>query len=222
MPNLTTGFPKKTGNIEKDYDNLYSWAISLIDELKTILCNLDSGNVSEAGSVKAQNIDVSQAKIKDAQIKSLTADKLTAGTIDTGEITVRGGRTVKKTSADGIETSTKYEMDIQGDSIIFYEKGQIRIAIGKDQESDSYIFTVQNSDGTQGLFMKDDGNVVFTGQVTGKNAVFGTDVELGETANPQIRFMKPTGAVGATIYLNGEDLHINIPNGSVFINNREI
>ena len=88
MPNLTTGFPKRTGNLEEDYENLYNWSVSLIDELKSILCNLDSGNVTEANSVKAQNIDCTQARIKDAQMQSLTADKLTAGEIDAREIIV--------------------------------------------------------------------------------------------------------------------------------------
>ena len=150
MPNLTTGFPKRTGNLEEDYENLYNWSVSLIDELKSILCNLDSGNVTEANSVKAQNIDCTQARIKDAQMQSLTADKLTAGTIDAGQITVKG-------------ESDNGKMVMSGEKLVFFETGndKPRIYIGRD--GDDYIFSVQNSDATQGIYMDESGNIVITG-----------------------------------------------------------
>ncbi|MBQ3471651.1 MAG: hypothetical protein IJH17_04715 [Clostridia bacterium] len=160
MPNLTTALPRRTGNIEEDYDRLYNWAVSLTDELKSLLCNLDSGNVTEAGSIKAQNIDASQAKIKDAQIASLTADKLTAGTIDTEKITVKGtdenGRTMLMT----------------GEKIVFTEtvggRTYERIVIGNN--NGNYIFTVQNRGGTQGIYMTSNGEMQLTGDInTGKD-----------------------------------------------------
>lgn len=204
MPNLTTGFPKRTGNIEEDYENLYNWSISLIDELKSILCNLDIGNVTEAMSVKAQNIDCTQARIKDAQMQSLTADKLTAGTIDTGEITVKNER-------------GKYEMEMRGDSLIFYEDGVIRIALGRSEDG-GYIFTVQNKDETQGIYMDSGGNAVFTGEIrggkisadtvieAGHGGIFGTSIELGSVTNPKISFLKTSGTEGAYIqYDEGTD-----------------
>lgn len=157
MANLTSALPRRTGDLERDYNNLYSWATSLVDELKAILCNLDSGNVTEAAAVKAQNIDVSQAKIKDAQIKSLTADKLTAGTIDTGEITISN-----KDSSNSVVLDAK--------SMVFTdENGVKRIAFGRNADG-NYIYTIQNKDATQGIYMQDDGNINVTGVFsTGKD-----------------------------------------------------
>lgn len=55
MPNFTTGYPKRTGNREKDIENLNDWAVSLIDELKFLLANLDECNISEQYSEFLQN-----------------------------------------------------------------------------------------------------------------------------------------------------------------------
>ena len=47
MPNFTAGYPERTGNPQKDLDNLNDWAVALIDELKFVLANLDECNISE-------------------------------------------------------------------------------------------------------------------------------------------------------------------------------
>ena len=164
MPNLTTPFLNLKGqDINEDMKKINEWSVSLIDELKTILCNLDSGNVTEAGSVKAQNIDVAQARIKGAQIQSLTADKLTAGTIDTGEITI---------SNEEEKNGTKGRIEIANQQIVFTEDSVDRIIIGRtytlNEDGEKvwhYTFTVQNSDGTQGIYMDEDGNINITGAI---------------------------------------------------------
>ncbi len=48
MPNFTAGYPKLTGNNEKDIKILNDWATALTDELKFILSNLDECNISES------------------------------------------------------------------------------------------------------------------------------------------------------------------------------
>lgn len=189
MPNLTTGFPKRTGNLEDDYENLYNWSVSLIDELKSILCNLDSGNVTEANSVKAQNIDCTQARIKDAQMQSLTADKLTAGEIDAREIIVHHINASEidtgklNSGVVNIGCDDDYgRVLLDGDSLVFYEKvdGKLyqRIAIGRGDDG-NYIFTVQNRDETQGVYMDSDGTIRITGNFIGGNIDIETDAKVG-------------------------------------------
>lgn len=91
MPNLTTPIPPNlTGETENDLKKFKEWGTALIDELSYVLNNLDAGNVIEASSVKAENIDTSSARIENAQIGALTADKLTAGTVDTGKVSISG------------------------------------------------------------------------------------------------------------------------------------
>lgn len=182
MPNLTTALPRRTGDIEEDYDRLYNWAVSLTDELKSLLCNLDSGNVTEAGSIKAQNIDASQAKIKDAQIASLTADKLTAGTIDTGQITVTG-------SKDG------NTMTMTGDCIEFEDRGgNLRVYIGTiiddNTNTRKMIFLLQTAPDLQGnvqrIYMDDSGDIDITGNITGaSNISISNSIQIGNA----IRFL---------------------------------
>lgn len=173
MPNLTTGFPSlNSGDHNKDMKEMREWAMSLTDELRAILCNLDAGNVTEAGTVKAQNIDTAQAKIKDAQIKSLTADKLTAGTIDTGEITVQG------------ESKTG-KMTITGKTIEMYDSQNLRILIG--EKGGNYIFTVQSFDENgkaQGIYMDDKGEVYMTGHIqTEKDCIIKGELKVGFGGN---------------------------------------
>ena len=89
MPNLTTPIPPKlTGAAGDDIKAIKKWGTALIDELSYIFNNLDAGNVSEAASVKAENIDTSNAKIQNAQIGNLTADKLRTGQLNTNLVTV--------------------------------------------------------------------------------------------------------------------------------------
>ena len=77
MPNLVTGFPRKTGNTVQDIKEFYDWAVSLVDELKQLLNNLDAGNVLEAASVKADNV---------ADLENFIAEHITAGTIVTNTL----------------------------------------------------------------------------------------------------------------------------------------
>lgn len=150
MPNLTTPFPDLKGeDISEDMQKVKEWSISLIDELKYIFCNLDAGNVTEAGSVKAQNIDCTKARIRGAQIQSLTADKISAGTIDAELIGI------KDTSGNGA-------MEIAKQAMQFFEGNQLRIYIGRDNNG-NYIFLVQNADASQGIYMNESGNIVVTG-----------------------------------------------------------
>lgn len=171
MPNLTTPFLDLKGeDINDDMDKVQQWSVSLIDELKSILCNLDSGNVMEAGSVKAQNIDCTKARIKGAQIQSLTADKLTAGTIDAEVITVEG-------------KSDSGKMTMSGEKLEFWEKNsnQPRIYIGRSDNS--YIFIVQSSDGKQGVYMDSDGRISITGDIVGGKITSNAVIEVKEDVN---------------------------------------
>lgn len=77
MPNLVTGFPRKTGDTAQDVKEFYDWAVSLVDELKQLLNNLDSGNVLEAASVKADNV---------TDLENFIAEHITAGTIVTNTL----------------------------------------------------------------------------------------------------------------------------------------
>jgi hypothetical protein len=172
MPNLTTPFLHLGGtDINKDMDDVQNWSISLIDELKYILCNLDAGNCQEASKVKAQNIDCSKARIHNAQIQSLTADKLTAGTIDAGKITIKG------------EDEDGNKMVMSGKSLIFYEKDEKgrnmpRIYIGFDGQK--YVFEVYNKEGNKEITMNDDGNVIFSGTIRGGKIDSDTDINVNK------------------------------------------
>lgn len=55
MPNFTAGYPERSGNREKDIENLIDWAVSLIDELQFVLANLDECNISEQYKVYLEN-----------------------------------------------------------------------------------------------------------------------------------------------------------------------
>lgn len=206
MPNLTTPFLKLKGeDTSEDLKAIQEWTTALIDELKYILCNLDAGNVTEAGSVTASNIDCTKARIKGAQIQSLTADKISAGTIDAGEVTVAG-----KTD-DG-------SVCLTGDSIVMYDShSKLRIAMGVNEDG-NYIFTVQNADGTQGVYMDGNGEVYMTGTLNAKDGIIsGTAVNIGNVANPAINFSEPTGTTKASIYLMDGALYIEAE-GLIFKN----
>lgn len=47
LPNFIGEYPKRTGDTKKDVEILSDWAISLIDELKFVLSNLDECNIAE-------------------------------------------------------------------------------------------------------------------------------------------------------------------------------
>lgn len=173
MPNLTAPLPRKTGDLQTDFDELYHCYISLVDEMKSILCNLDSGNVTEAGSVKVQNLDASQAKIKDAQIASLTADKLTAGVIDAGQITVQGANAAGR-------------MELTGDYLVFLDKdNRRRIFIGN--ENGNMVFWIWNGKSgaqSQGIEMTQSGEITMTGNIeTSKDCKIWGELKVGLSGN---------------------------------------
>ena len=202
MPNLTTPFLRLSGDTEQDLKQIEQWSVALVDELKSVLCNLDSGNVGEAASVKAQNIDCTKAKIKDAQVQSMTADKLTAGTINVSEgISITGSHDDKTTGDYG-------SMNITNETIEMYERGNLRIAIGRDEDG-HYIFTVQSRDGNSGIYMKEDGNnsvVYLTGALTTtKDCSVGTSLSVGIGADAVINFMGPSNQPEAKIGIFSSD-----------------
>lgn len=236
MPNLTTSFPKQTGDSEKDIKRLYSWAVSLTDELKALLCNLDSGNVTEAAKVQASNIDCSKAKIKDAQVQSMTADKLTAGTIDAGEINVininADNINTGHLSTDDVEIGAESEtgkVQISGESMIFTEKLSngsevIRIALGKT-DTDTYIFTMQNANGSQRIYMDDSGNIILSGISIGEKIVLQDKDGIGKNEGGTISIDNNTVTIrgrnnrGINIETGG---NINLSCASLFLNGNEI
>lgn len=206
MPNLTTPFLKLSGDTEQDLKQIEQWSVSLVDELKSLLCNLDGGNVIEASSVKAQNIDCTKARIKDAQVQSMTADKLTAGTIDAREIDVIN------INADNINTGelnselvhvgssdADGSLEMTGDSIEFKENvaengmrvEKVRIAMGRT-ENGNYVFTIQSRDGKTGIYMDESGEVYLTGAIeTTKDCLIQGELRVG---------LYGTGQKGIRIY----------------------
>lgn len=198
MPNLTTPLLLLTGDTQTDLKRIDDWATGLVDDLKALFCNLDGGNVLEASSVKAQNIDCTKARIKDAQIQDLTADKLTAGTIDALEINVIN------INADNIVTGTldadkvtihgesaAGEMQQTGDCSAWIDKnGNTRILIGN--VNGSYIFIVQSADGRNGIYMDEDGKIHNSGSIeTDEDCLIQGELRVG---------LYGTGQKGIRIY----------------------
>lgn len=198
MPNLTTPFLKLSGDTERDLKQIEQWSVALVDELKSLLCNLDGGNVLEASSIKAQNIDCTKARIKDAQIQDLTADKLTAGTIDAEEINVIN------INADNIVTGTldadkvaihgesaAGEMQQTGDRSAWIDKdGNTRILIGN--VNGSYIFIAQSADGRNGIYMDESGKIHNSGSIeTDEDCLIQGELRVG---------LYGTGQKGIRIY----------------------
>ena len=153
MPTFTTGVPKKlSGDSIKDMGVFREWAVELIDELNYIFGNLDTSNVTEAGSVKAENIDTTTARIKSAQIEMLRADKINAGTLNLdNKITISG-------------SNGETELLIDSSSIEIKVNGKERLFVGRDDNND-FIFRMKSEDGLRGLVMDDYGNAYFTGTV---------------------------------------------------------
>lgn len=206
--NLNTQYPILTGDNKKDINVLYNWAVELVDELKNVLLKLDSSNVSEAGSVKAENINTNTARIKDAQIKSLTANKLTAGTIDANDIEVRninaynintGKLIINDNMGIENENGTLY---IDSNSITMLDnENNKRIQLGSDGMG--YMFTLLNKEGDKGLFMSDDGDVMFTGMLaTGEDAFVGNNLTLSGNRWSSIRWEDDDGREVAYIYFD--------------------
>lgn len=165
MPNLTTPVPARlTGDMSRDIGAIKKWGTALIDELSYILDNLDSGNVIEASSVKAENIDTTSARISNAQIGNLTADKLRAGTVDTDLVVVR---------------SESGNLSISGNSIRIDDGLFNRFVAEYDKENDIFRFELCNSEGMPTVSINSLGNAVFTGKIDSSeiysSTIVGTD-----------------------------------------------
>ncbi|MBE5039224.1 hypothetical protein [Ructibacterium gallinarum] len=184
MPNLTTPIPPRlTGQTQQDVKLLKEWGTALIDELTYLFHNLDAGNVSEAASVKAENIDTANAKITNAQIGALTADKLTAGTIDTGKVTV--------SSSDGCLTLSDSQITISDQN---YE----RFRAAYDKSTGRFDFVLCDKNGVPAVYIGSGGNAVFTGKVESasifSSTIVGTDsISYTGTTGGVFAQLDPTG-----------------------------
>lgn len=184
MPNLTTPIPSKlTGNTADDMKAIKKWGTALIDELTYIFNNLDTGNVKEAASVKAENIDTNNAKIQNAQIGALTADKLKAGTVDTNLVTVE---------------SESGNLSISGNEIIISDNRNERFCAKYDPAADLFNFTLYNSLGQPTVYINSLGNAVFSGKIDASeiysSTIIGTD---------SVSYKENTGGVFAEIDTTG-------------------
>ena len=165
MPNLTTPIPPKpTGNANADVFALKQWGTALIDELSYLFNNLDAGNVIEASSVKAENIETKTAKISNAQIGALSADKIQAGCVDTELVTV-GDR-------DG-------NLEISDSGITVADSNRTRFEAKYNKNTDKFIFRLFNEDGEPTISISSSGDAKFNGTVESANifssTIIGTD-----------------------------------------------
>ena len=165
MPNVTTPIPPNlTGNTETDVRRLKEWGTALIDELTYLFHNLDAGNVIEAASVKAENIDTTSATIGNAQIGALSADKLVAGSVDTEKVTV--------TDQDG-------NLEITGSELVIRDKNGKRFEASYNKTTNKFQFALFNKEGNPTVFINSDGNAVFSGKVESStiyaSTIIGTD-----------------------------------------------
>lgn len=183
---ITTGYPNQYGDIATQLKNLQDVVTSLIDNVEWAVCHLDAGNVVEASSVKAQNIDTTQAKIKDAQIKNLTADKIKAGKIDLSKgITIAG-------SGGQMEIADNFISMSDSD-------GNLRVEMGTD-DTGQFAFVIYSlktdKDGNQipAIYLDDDGEAVFSGTVQGGKITSDTSIDVTTDVH-----------VGKNIYLNSSN-----------------
>ena len=131
-----------------ELDGIFS---ELLRQLNFLLGNLGAENVIEAASVKAENIDTTNAKIVNAQIKNLTASKIKAGTLDLSKdiIITNGGSN---------------SMTITQDSIRIEVNGVTRFLLTPDNNG-TFGFGLYNAAGEPTVVVTGDGNAVFTGTV---------------------------------------------------------
>lgn len=167
MPNFTTPIPPKlSGNTHEDITAIKRWGTALIDELTYIFNNLDSKNVIEAASIKAENIDTTNAKISNGQIGALTADKLTAGTVDTSKITVK---------------DKNGKLKISGSEFAISDRNGERFCAAYDKTNDKFRFVLYNESGGPTVSINSDGNASFAGTVEGSaiysSTIVGTSCE---------------------------------------------
>ncbi len=168
MPNVTTPIPKNlTGNTQEDLRQLKEWGTALIDELTYLFHNLDAGNVIEAASVKAENIDTTSATIGNAQIGALSADKLVAGRVDTEKVTVTDG---------------DKQLEISGSEIVIRDENHDRFLAAYDKNSGKFRFFLCNEEGKPTVSISSDGNAVFSGQVESSAIFASTMIGTGSVA----------------------------------------
>ena len=165
MPNITTPIPPKlTGNANADVFALKQWGTALIDELTYLFNNLDAGNVVEAASVKAENIDTKNAKITNAQIGLITADKLRAGSVNTDLVSI--------SDDDG-------NLEISGSGITISDLNRRRFVAEYDKDSGRFLFKLFNSAGDATISINSAGDAKFSGTVESANiyssTIIGTD-----------------------------------------------
>ncbi|MDP4134133.1 MAG: hypothetical protein Q8882_08990 [Bacillota bacterium] len=117
-----------SGDLKKDVASLKDYVTRLYKEMEYILMNLDEENVSSAGSVAAENINTTNAKITSSQIKSLSADKINTGTLlvsgnmavenDSGSVSITStGLTVSDTDMTLINSGSTLKTIISNDGI---------------------------------------------------------------------------------------------------------
>ena len=159
MPNFTMPVPPKlSGNSRQDLIALKEWGTALADELSYLFSHLDAGNVSEAASVKAENINTNHARITNAQIGELTADKLTAGSVDTSVVTVQ---------------DKNGTLSMTGSALCIGDQNQNRLIAQYNKAQDTFTFALFNAAGDPTVYIDDDGNAIFTGTVE-SSSIFST------------------------------------------------
>jgi len=62
MANLTINLPQQTGEVEHDFNELFSWANRLVAELRTLIHTLDSSNIRSLSAEKLAGV-ISAARI---------------------------------------------------------------------------------------------------------------------------------------------------------------
>lgn len=187
MPNVTTPIPPNlTGNAEADVQKLKDWGTALIDELTYLFHNLDAGNVIEAASVKAENIDTSGATIGNAQIGALSADKLVAGSVNTEKVAV---------------ADTDGRLEISGSKIVMRDKYNRRFVAAYNKGTNQFQFMLFNNEGTPTISINSDGNAVFTGKVE-SSSIYASNV-IGTDSNS---FVEKDGGVFA--FMDGKGVKI--------------
>lgn len=196
MPNLTTPIPSRlSGNTAEDIRAIKKWGTALIDELTYIFNNLDAGNVSEAASVKAENIDTSNAKITNAQIGNLTADKLRAGQVDTDLVVVQ---------------SESGNLSISGNSINISDNSVDRFKAEYNPITDLFTFALYNNEGQPTVYINSAGNAVFSGRIDSSeiysSTIVGTDSLSYQSLTGGVFAMTDTQGIKIMQDLNGQRL----------------
>ncbi|MBR5152117.1 MAG: hypothetical protein IKW60_01115 [Clostridia bacterium] len=184
MPNVTTAIPPRlSGDTATDLVRLREWGVALVDELNYLLSHLDVGNVMEAASVKAENIDTNTARIENAQIGDLSADKLKAGTINSNLVKVQSGNGC---------------LHLEGSRIAISDGEHVRFLAALDPKTYDFDFLLCNKDGIPTTSLDSDGNAVFSGQVESStvyaSTIIGTDSES---------YINETGGVFAELNTTG-------------------